>query len=414
MATTKPSVLIVGAGTFGLSTAYHLARAGYKSITVLEKASTIPSPNSAGNDLNKIVRAEYEDPFYAELALSAIREWSTNPLFASHYHQTGYLLATSATAPDKSKRSLARSLESIRLHPAFAGQITPLESRGDIRAACPALDGPMTGWQGYLNRLAGYVSAAAALRAIYEEILRLGVTVYLGDGVAALNYDGYHCTGVTTAAGKHYGADVVILALGAAVATVLPRIGQQVAARAWSIAHVQLTAEETGQLRGIPVTYARDIGFFFEPDPQTGMLKISPSGAGYTNFAGADAPSVPAETSDFIPTRDKEAVRRLLRETLPWLANRPLLNTRLCWCADSAESDYVVDFVPGTRGLIIVTGDSGHGFKMLPIAGGWVRDLLETERQDIERWRWKEGKDARVDVSWRVGKSIDLKENCKN
>ena len=62
-------ILIVGGGTFGLSTAYHLAKAGYTNIHVLDKSPFLPSVESAGNDLNKIVRAEYEDPFYAELAL---------------------------------------------------------------------------------------------------------------------------------------------------------------------------------------------------------------------------------------------------------------------------------------------------------------------------------------------------------
>lgn len=62
------SILIVGAGVFGLSTALHLARDGYTNITVLDRA-TVPSQYSAGHDLNKIVRAEYEDPFYTELAL---------------------------------------------------------------------------------------------------------------------------------------------------------------------------------------------------------------------------------------------------------------------------------------------------------------------------------------------------------
>lgn len=62
-------ILIIGAGTFGLSTGYHLTNAGYSDITVLEKGSEIPAQSSAGYDLSKIVRAEYEDPFYAELAL---------------------------------------------------------------------------------------------------------------------------------------------------------------------------------------------------------------------------------------------------------------------------------------------------------------------------------------------------------
>jgi sarcosine oxidase / L-pipecolate oxidase len=62
------NILIVGAGVFGLSTALHLAQDGYKNITVIDR-ECIPSPFSAGNDLNKIVRAEYVDPFYTELAL---------------------------------------------------------------------------------------------------------------------------------------------------------------------------------------------------------------------------------------------------------------------------------------------------------------------------------------------------------
>lgn len=72
MANSK-RVLIIGGGTFGLSAAYHLAKSGYTDVTVLEKGAFIPSPASAGNDLNKIIRAEYEDPFYAELALVSPR-----------------------------------------------------------------------------------------------------------------------------------------------------------------------------------------------------------------------------------------------------------------------------------------------------------------------------------------------------
>lgn len=48
------SILIIGAGTWGCSTALHLARRGYTNIKVLDPYP-IPSPISAGNDVNKIV-----------------------------------------------------------------------------------------------------------------------------------------------------------------------------------------------------------------------------------------------------------------------------------------------------------------------------------------------------------------------
>ena len=69
MARKDSAVLILGGGAWGLSTALHMLNAGYINITVIERAEQIPSRYSAAWDLNKIVRAEYEDAFYTELAL---------------------------------------------------------------------------------------------------------------------------------------------------------------------------------------------------------------------------------------------------------------------------------------------------------------------------------------------------------
>lgn len=62
-------IAIIGGGAWGLSTALHLSLTGYSDITVFDRAETIPSHFSAAYDLNKIVRAEYEDEFYTQLAL---------------------------------------------------------------------------------------------------------------------------------------------------------------------------------------------------------------------------------------------------------------------------------------------------------------------------------------------------------
>lgn len=421
-------ILILGAGTFGLSTAYHLALAGYTNVTVLEKSPTFPPGLSAGNDLNKILRAEYEDPFYAELALEALAAWQTSPLFAPCYRETGYLLCTSAAAPAKAKQSLQRSLRSIRDRPEFGGgKIVPVASREDIHRVAPAFaDGPMPGWEGYFNRFAGYAHAADALTAVYSACVALGVTVRLGAAVRSLQFTdgGDVCTGALTADGTKYDAAVTVLALGASLGAVLPQIRRQVIAKGYPVAHLQLTPEEAAPLRGIPVTYARDLGFFFEPDRRTNLLKICPSTAGYTNYYGGGGGSsgsesrdsegglsLPPEDNDFILARDEVAVRRLLRETLPALAERPLIGRRICWCADTADSEFVIDRVPGKEGLVVITGDSAHGFKMLPIAGKWVRDVVEKGRQENERWRWKEGSDAAAaDISWRVGRIADFNE----
>lgn len=403
------SVLIIGGGTFGLSTAYRLAKAGYRHVTVLEKSASIPPEDSAGNDLNKIIRAEYEDPFYTELALEAIREWETPP-FAPHFHKTGYLLANSFNAPESAKLTLQKSLASISSHPSFSGQIQPINTRDDIRPIAPALDGPME-WTGYFNRLAGYAHAADALRAVAAACRALGVSLKLGAGAASLLFDGGGdtCVGARTLSGAEHRADRVVLALGASVASLLPQIAPQITAKAWSVGHVRLSPDEAARLAGIPVTYARDLGFFFEPDRATGLLKLCPAGAGFTNFVG-EGLSLPPADSNWIPPEDEEKIRALLRETLPALADRPLVDKKLCWCADTADSEYVIDYVPGKRNLVVVGGDSGHAFKMMPVVGNWVRDLLEKGEQDVARWRWNEGRGGAGEVSWRVGMPVDIKE----
>jgi glycine/D-amino acid oxidase-like deaminating enzyme len=46
-------VLIVGAGCFGLSTAYHLLKRGFTDVTVIDRSNELPAPDAASCDLNK-------------------------------------------------------------------------------------------------------------------------------------------------------------------------------------------------------------------------------------------------------------------------------------------------------------------------------------------------------------------------
>jgi sarcosine oxidase / L-pipecolate oxidase len=46
-------VIIVGAGCFGISTAYHLLQRGFTNVTVLDRSEKLPAPDAASSDLNK-------------------------------------------------------------------------------------------------------------------------------------------------------------------------------------------------------------------------------------------------------------------------------------------------------------------------------------------------------------------------
>ncbi|KAM0081360.1 hypothetical protein ACKRZS_006489 [Fusarium odoratissimum] len=419
-------ILIVGGGAFGLSTVVHLLRAGYKDITVLDKDEEIPSRWSAANDLNKIVRAEYEDPLYQDLTVKAIEAWQT-PLFAPHFHQVGFLHCVSGKAPKEALDTLNRFRAAAERDPRMRSHLSPLDSQKDISdAVWQYKDSAFPGWNGYFNKFDGYAHSGNALRSIFLATRAQGVKYILGaaGAVSEIVYEktssGRKAKGVKTTGGLFYPSNLVIVSVGAAGAKLVPEIGKQLVAKSWSVAHLHLTNDETSALRGIPVTYARDLGFFFEPDPKTNLLKLCPMGGGFINTdpkTGISHAPTDLKQSAFLPDGDENQLRELVRQTLPQFADRPFVKKTLCWFADTADSDFIIDYVPNTSSSVLfLSGDSGHGFKFFPIFGGFVTDLLQSENgeQPEARWRWKnpkpdEGKgDWGGAVSWRLGNSTEL------
>ena len=100
------------------------------------------------------------------------------------------------------------------------------------------------------------------------------------------------------------------------------------------------------------------------------------------------------------------------------MADRPFVDHKLCWFADTSDSEYCIDYVPDTdRSIICLSGDSGHGFKMMPIFGRWVVELVQKGEQPLPRWQWriedKRGQDWGKTVSWRIGQGAELKKLIK-
>ncbi|ETS77679.1 hypothetical protein PFICI_09741 [Pestalotiopsis fici W106-1] len=423
----QDSIIIVGAGAFGLSTALHLSQAGYSNITVFEQDDEVPSAYSAANDLNKIMRAEYEDPWYTELTMEAAEAWKA-PLFAPHFHRVGFLHCVSGKAPARAVDTLNRFRAAAERHPILAKHVVSLDSKADIQEASWQLNGSLPGWNGYLNKFDGYTHSGNALRSVHRATRDQGVRFFLGKvsgAVESIVYEqtpkGRKSKGIRTKDGKFHAASLVIVAAGALAAKLVPEAGQRVDAKCWSVAHVRLTDEETSALRGIPVVYARDLGFYFEPDPKTNLLKLCPMGGGYINTDKTTGvslpPGAPGASTGFLPAEDEAKIRELLRQTIPALADRPLVKKSLCWFADTADSDFIIDYAPdSSSSVVLLSGDSGHGFKMFPIFGKWVAELLASSKgQTNARWKIKDpkpkaGEDWGSGVSWRIGNTTEYRD----
>lgn len=87
---TSRIIIVGGGGTIGCSTALHLVRQGYTpgNITILD-VYTIPSAQSAGNDLNKIMGIALRTPVDLRLSIEARDMWRHDELFKIYFHNTG-------------------------------------------------------------------------------------------------------------------------------------------------------------------------------------------------------------------------------------------------------------------------------------------------------------------------------------
>ncbi|KAH9820933.1 putative sarcosine oxidase [Teratosphaeria destructans] len=385
-------ILIIGGGTFGTSTAYHLARRGYNSVTVLDRLPP-PSEIAAGNDINKVIRADYPDSLYANLACESIQVWrDPDSLFRRLYHRCGWLLA----APQKgSSLDFIRGSAKVAAEKGFepAKQV----SAGEVRQRWSAYCGAMVGWQIFWNSSAGWANARLALQRMAEAAKAMGVGYIVGDSgfVTNILYDeSGHAIGAESADGTFHKADLVLVAAGAAAASILNFEGQLVA-KGHTVGHIQFTPSEIEKYKSLPIVDHFEGGIIFPPQ-EDGIIKI---GAVHfvTNYDPASHPNISLpryrcdHKADGIPKPIESHLRSWLRQLAPELADRPWFETRVCWDADTPDFHFLISPHPKHGGLHMAVGGSAHGFKFMPVIGNYVVDSLEgrLDADTARKWRWR-------------------------
>ncbi|KAG2417502.1 hypothetical protein HFD88_008721 [Aspergillus terreus] len=378
--TKSSSILIIGAGTWGCSTALHLARRGYTNVTVLDPYP-VPSAISAGNDVNKIISSGQYSSKKDEvevneiIAEQAFNGWKNDPIFKPYYHDTGVVM--SATTQEGLERL------GVRVRPEDEPDVAELTRPEQFRQLAPGvLKGNFPGWRGYhIRSNAGWAHARNALVAAAREAQRLGVRFVAGSPqgrVITLIFENNDVKGAVTADGKIWRAEQTILCAGAAAGQFLD-FKDQLRPTAWTLVHIQLKPEERAQYKNMPVVFNIEKGFFFEPDEERGEIKICDEHPGYTNMTtGADGRvrSIPFEKTQ-VPREAEMRVRKLLSETMPQLADRPFSFARICWCADTPNREFIIDRHPEYPSLVLGCGASGRGFKYLPSIGSIIADAME-------------------------------------
>ncbi|KAI6914357.1 hypothetical protein KC318_g654 [Hortaea werneckii] len=417
-------LIIVGAGVFGLSSAWWLAHAGYCNIKVLDRWP-VPSPSSAGYDRNKIVRTEYPDDIYSVLSQEAIHLWR-DPLWKDVFHPTGWIYGTDGSQDQDREKTFLTAVSNTRSL-GDPSKIVELPSWGAAFNLVPALAyahehrkaqvGTYTGgkptppegtptFRGVYNGNAGWVESTNAMLAMKRECERLGVEFIAGESGTVVDFvrkseDPQTVVGVRTANGAVWYSDKVIVAAGAYSETLLDFKGQ-LQASGYCVTHIRMTEQQYQRYKNIPVINIARRGYCFPPNEDR-IFKICNLDITVVNNERWAEPScdwgvrsIPRDQAynptDTQPRVGREKTLEFARYILPELGHAEVESSKVCWDVETHDDNWIIGYHDSApQSLFIATGGSGYTFKNMPNIGKYVTEALEgrldSDWKDLWRWR---------------------------
>ena len=367
--------IVVGAGINGVTTAIELRGRGHH--VSLVDPGPLPHPLAASTDISKAVRAAYgADEDYAELAERSIAIWRQwNAEFGVElYHEVGFLFMR-----QRIMRSGDFEYESLKLLERRGHKLERIDS-AKMRERYPAWNAELY-VDGFLDRESGYAESGRVVGTLIEHAKSIGIELRENQKFAELRDRG---TGIVLEDGREIAGDVVILATGAWTPYALPFTQQFFRATGHPVFHLKPQNPELFLPERFPV-FGADIsetGFYGFPINRDGVVKVANHGLGREMSPDSPERAVTAE--------EEKHMRTFLSETFPALAYAPIVYTRICLYCDTNDGDFWIARDPERPGLIIATGDSGHGFKFAPVLGEIIADVVEEKSNPyLEKFRWR-------------------------
>jgi glycine/D-amino acid oxidase-like deaminating enzyme len=356
----KDSVVIVGGGIWGLSTAYHLARAGWSGVQVLERNDNLfDETTSQAAGLVGQIRAtplmRRAIRYAIDLFLGFEKETGHDPGF----HQVGSLLL--ALTPER-----MASFEEHVAHANSSGVEAHFVDGAQMSALAPHLDVSRVEG-GYFVPEDGYLDPRECALAFCRAAEDLGVGIRTGTTVTELSMEDGRVVGVETDGGLVEAEQVVVTA-GPWTGTIAEMAGHKTAMV--PIRHQRVT---TTPVSGIPehhpvvrVTDAscylrpEEEGYlygFFEPEPTSYELELP---AGFHT----------AEIEE--PVQIMEEARERLTPVFPVLEDLQVSAYKRGLTTFAPDGAYLIGPVPQVEGLFAATGCAALGIAGSAAVGSWL------------------------------------------
>ncbi|KAM0438598.1 hypothetical protein ACHAPT_001350 [Fusarium lateritium] len=392
------SVVVIGAGAFGLSTALAISsRYPDTTITVIDRL-TPPSLFPASQAFDANYSANYLDDRYETLADKAQDILRNDPAVAPHYFEQGFTFISDGIAGefDDLTTNMLNNIKSKHPESAYVELNTPEEVYQSLH--------------GKEAELVPEFNAEAIIKIYYDRCrARKNVKFLLGTPVDALIYGERkeEVLGVALEDGRRILAEKTICCTGA-WSSRLVKLDGIFSANAVGLVYIKLTPEENEKYEHISchTNLVTGLNIF---QPINGWLKILRRGAGLQNTTVLKDPENPDKTykasyprtavddpSQWVPLSFEKSVREELREIFPAMADRRFDLARFCWLEQTTTGDFLICPHPKFKNLQMAIGGSFHGWKFLPLLGEFVTDSINGDLEPglAHRWSWEQKLDA--------------------
>lgn len=356
---TSNDVVVIGGGINGAVAAYELARRGV-GVTLLEKGAVASGPTGRSCG---IVRQHYSHELTAGMALRALGIFEAFDEIVGgecDFRRTGFVMAVPAEreAALRVNVALQRSV----------GIETSLLPPADLERMIPGIDTRGIALAAYEPR-SGYADAYATTVSYVRRARQLGAIVRTGVTVTGLRLAQGRVLGVDTAQGERIEAGAVLMAAGPWSGGLVARCGVQLPARP---SRVQVCLFEPAP-GAAPAHVLADSQLGIYTRPETGPLLLVGSIETREGEGDVRDPDAYDEAVDLdrVEHYSERVMRRIpaMRDGRFHAGYASLYDVTPDW-------QPILDRVPGVDGLYCAAGSSGHGFKLAPVVGAMMADLI--------------------------------------
>ncbi len=352
-------ILVIGGGVMGTSIAYHLAHRAAGRVMVLEKSHV--GAGSSGKS-GAIIRQHYSNPLTARMARHGLRVFERfdevvggPPVFT----RSGLAIVVNQKDRPALEANLAMLRElGIDSHLVSAKELLELDP--NVRLA----EDELAAWEGE----AGYVEAVQVVASFAEAARRDGAQVCEGVEVRSILVEGGKVAGVETNEGR-FETRCLVLAAGPWAA----RLGQTVGLSL----PVQACRTQVALFRRPPefgrrtATYGDFVqGIYFKPTHGE-MIHVG-------SIAGEEI-NEPVDPDNYNESADGAwlpVIRQRLARRYPAMHRGYGRGGYGALYAITPDWHPILDRLPGIEGAYCAVGFSGHGFKMSPVVGQLLAELI--------------------------------------